>query len=64
MRTANAQLMTVPDVIAELGVPRSTYYRWRQLGIGPRSIKLPNGQVRVRRTDLDEWLSRHEETAA
>lgn len=49
--------MTVPQVIAEIGVPRSTFYRWRQIGRGPKAIKLPNGQVRIRRTSLDEWLA-------
>lgn len=49
-------LLTIPDVIAELGVPRATFYRWRQLGRGPRAVKLPNGQVRIRRSALDKWL--------
>jgi predicted DNA-binding transcriptional regulator AlpA len=50
-------LLSIPEVIAEIGVPRSTFYRWRQLGVGPKAIKLPNGQVRVRRSALDDWLS-------
>lgn len=50
-------LLSIPEVIAEIGVPRSTFYRWRQLGVGPKSIKLPNGQVRIRRGALDDWLS-------
>ena len=50
-------LLSIPEVIAEIGVPRSTFYRWRQLGVGPKCIKLPNGQVRVRRSALDDWLS-------
>jgi predicted DNA-binding transcriptional regulator AlpA len=49
-------LLSIPEVIAELGVPRSTFYRWRQTGVGPKAIKLPNGQVRVRRAVLEEWL--------
>ena len=63
MRLSQDGLLTVAQVVDELRVPRSTYYRWRQLGIGPKSIKLPNGQVRIRRADLDAWLSRHEEDA-
>jgi excisionase family DNA binding protein len=58
------ELLTIPEVIAELGVPRSTFYRWRQLRIGPRSIKLPNGQVRIRRSALDAWLKQCEDGAA
>ncbi len=49
-------LLTVPQVIAELGVAKATFYRWRQLGRAPRSIRLPNGQVRIRRSVLDAWL--------
>jgi predicted DNA-binding transcriptional regulator AlpA len=58
------ELLTIPQVIAEVGVPRSTFYRWRQLRIGPPSIKLPNGQVRIRRSALEAWLSRLEDGAA
>ena len=66
MKTQDAgrEMLTIPQVIAELGVARATFYRWRQLRIGPRSIKLPNGQVRVRRDALDEWLRSLDEGAA
>jgi excisionase family DNA binding protein len=50
------ELLTIEEVIAELRVPRSTFYRWRQKGTGPRVMKLPNGAVRIRRTALAEWL--------
>lgn len=57
-------LMTVPQVLAVLnGVSRRTFYRWRELGIAPRCIKLPNGELRVSRRDLDEWLDSHLEAA-
>jgi predicted DNA-binding transcriptional regulator AlpA len=58
------RLLTVADVLAELDVPRSTFYKWRRLGIAPRCIKLPNGDVRVRRADLDTWLTQREDNAA
>jgi predicted DNA-binding transcriptional regulator AlpA len=58
------QLLTITEVIAEIGVPRATFYRWRQLRKGPRSIKLPNGDVRIRRTDLERWLTSLEDGAA
>ena len=50
------ELLTIAEVIAELRVPRSTFYRWRQQGIAPRVMKLPSGAVRIRRTALTEWL--------
>ena len=56
--------LTIPEVIAVLRVPRSTFYRWRQLGRGPRSIKLPNGDVRIRQSDLERWLRELEDQAA
>lgn len=55
--------LTIPEVIAELQVPRSTFYHWRQTGKAPRCIKLPNGEIRVRRADLDRWLDSLEEAA-
>ena len=54
---AKSALLTIAEVIAELGVPRATFYRWRQLRKGPRSIKLPNGSVRIRRSELERWLA-------
>ncbi|WP_395110575.1 helix-turn-helix transcriptional regulator [Actinomadura sp. SCN-SB] len=58
------ELLTVAEVIAELRVARATFYRWRQLGKAPRSIKYPNGDVFIRRSELERWLSSHEEAAA
>jgi predicted DNA-binding transcriptional regulator AlpA len=60
--TRNA-LLTISEVIAEIRVPRATFYRWRQLRKGPPAIKLPNGDVRIRRSDLERWLASLEEDA-
>jgi predicted DNA-binding transcriptional regulator AlpA len=57
----SGKLLSVAVVLDELDVPRSTFYKWRRLGIAPRCIKLPNGEVRVRRADLDAWLSQRED---
>lgn len=50
-------LLTIADVLAELQVARSTFDTWRGLGSAPECIKLPNGQIRVRRSALEDWLS-------
>lgn len=58
------ELLTVAEVIAELRVPRSTWYQWRQLGKAPRVFKLPNGEIRVRRSVLNAWLASLESEVA
>ena len=55
--------MTVQQVCQELGISRSTFYFWRQHGKAPHCVKLPNGQVRIRRTDLEAWFAGFEEIA-
>nr|WP_100809293.1 MULTISPECIES: helix-turn-helix domain-containing protein [unclassified Streptomyces] len=35
---------------------RAAFYRMRARGLAPRCLKLPNGQIRVRRSDLNRWL--------
>jgi len=62
--TRNDRLLTVPEVLAELGgVSRRTFYRWRELGHAPKCIKLPNGEIRIWRTDLAAWLESLREVA-
>ncbi|MEU6779309.1 helix-turn-helix domain-containing protein [Nonomuraea angiospora] len=56
-------MLTVPELCAELQISRSTFYDWRQKGRAPRCIKLPNGDLRVRRADLDAWLNAREDAA-
>jgi predicted DNA-binding transcriptional regulator AlpA len=36
-----AVLMSVPDILAALGISRDTFYKWRQAGKGPRCFPLP-----------------------
>jgi excisionase family DNA binding protein len=52
--------LTVRELCAELKVSRSTFYDWRQKRRGPRCIRLPNGDLRIRRRDLDAWLATRE----
>jgi predicted DNA-binding transcriptional regulator AlpA len=58
------ELLTLAEVLAELDVPKSTFFRWKAYGKSPRTIKYPNGSLRVRRRDLDAWIEAHEEAAA
>ena len=52
--------LTVSELCAELKISRSTFYDWRQKRRGPRCIRLPNGDLRIRRRDLDTWLATQE----
>jgi excisionase family DNA binding protein len=58
-----AERLTVAELCAELGVSRSTFYEWRAKKRAPRCIKLPNGDLRIRRVELERWLSAHEDAA-
>ncbi|OHV30375.1 hypothetical protein BCD49_34320 [Pseudofrankia sp. EUN1h] len=54
-------LLTLDQVLVELGgpdgpLPRSTWHDWQAKGTGPKVIKLPNGQIRIGRDDLNAWL--------
>lgn len=55
--------LTIEDICKDLGITRSTFYDWRAGGKAPRCIKLPNGGVRVRQTDYDQWLASREDAA-
>jgi len=50
-------------VCAELGVARSTFYDWRAAKKGPPCIKLPNGDLRIRRDEFERWLQSLEQPA-
>ncbi|MEU4230059.1 helix-turn-helix domain-containing protein [Nonomuraea sp. NPDC026600] len=56
-------MLTLPELCTELQISRSTFYDWRQKGRAPRCIKLPNGDLRIRRTDLDNWLNARQDAA-
>lgn len=54
--------LRLADVLAELDMSRAAFYRMRARGLAPKSNKLPNGHLRFRRSDLDDWLRTCEET--
>jgi excisionase family DNA binding protein len=55
--------LTIPQLCNELGISRSTFYEWRAKGRAPRCIKLPNGEIRIRRSEFERWLDSLEEVA-
>ncbi|MGK5551692.1 helix-turn-helix transcriptional regulator [Actinomadura kijaniata] len=64
MSTRRDELLTVDQVLAELGgVSRRTFYRWRETGRAPSGIKLPNGELRIWRSELGRWLESLREAA-
>ncbi|WP_405143828.1 helix-turn-helix domain-containing protein [Sphaerisporangium sp. NBC_01403] len=63
MATAGSKPLTVPQVCAELGISRSTFYDWRAKRRAPKCITLPNGSLRIRRAELERWLAAHEDAA-
>ena len=54
---ARDELLTGLDVIRELQISRATFCRWLASGKGPKSLKLPGGTIRIRRSALDRFLT-------
>lgn len=55
--------LTIAEVCADLGISRRTFYEWRAKGRAPRCITLPNGSLRIRRSEYHRWLAAREEAA-
>jgi predicted DNA-binding transcriptional regulator AlpA len=60
-RRMNPGWLTVQEILDDLGIPRRTWQKWRSLGRTPRCKRLPNGELRIRRSDYDAWLDSLEE---
>lgn len=61
---ARPKMLKLPEVLEEIEMSRAAFYRMRARGKAPKLIKLPNGQLRCRRSDLDAWWERCEQHAA
>lgn len=59
-RRPSDELLPLSVVLEELGISRAAWYRWRNRGQGPVVRRLPNGHLRVRRSDLDAFLDEME----
>ncbi|MFE1753601.1 MULTISPECIES: helix-turn-helix transcriptional regulator [Streptomyces] len=55
--------LTLAEICTDLKISRSTFYDWRAKGRAPRCIKLPNGDLRIRRSDYEHWLNDREDRA-
>ena len=53
---ARDELLMLDQVLDEMHVSRATFYRWRKARKGPRCVRLPNGGIRVRRSELDRFI--------
>ncbi|MER7717421.1 helix-turn-helix domain-containing protein [Streptomyces flaveolus] len=60
---AGTKMLKLPEVLEEIEMSRAAFYRLRARGLAPKLIKLPNGQIRCRRADLDAWWAEHEVAA-
>ena len=55
--------LTIAEICTDLGISRRTFYEWRAKRKAPRCISLPNGSLRVRRTEYQRWLEAREDAA-
>ena len=55
--------LTIVEFCEEMDISRSTFYDWRAKRRAPRCFKLPNGEIRIRRSEYDKWLDSLEEAA-
>jgi hypothetical protein len=58
-------MLTVREILEDLAdetgpLSRRTWNEWRAKGTGPKCIKLPNGELRVRRAEYERWLNSRE----
>jgi hypothetical protein len=58
-------MLTVEEILEDLAGPdgplsRRTWQEWRAKGTGPKCIKLPNGELRIRIAEYERWLSSRE----
>lgn len=54
-RMARPPALKLSEVLAEVRMSPLAFYRLRARNQAPRMIKLPNGELRCRRSDLDAW---------
>ncbi|GAB2764080.1 hypothetical protein GCM10027174_45910 [Salinifilum aidingensis] len=55
--------MTVAEFCDELAISRSTFDDWKAKQRIPKHVRLPNGSIRIRRSDFNAWITALEEAA-
>jgi predicted site-specific integrase-resolvase len=60
MATKDNPWMTFDEVLADLGVARSTLNEWRNSGRGPSFTRLPNGKLLIRERAYLAWTEQLE----
>lgn len=55
--------LTVSEFCKEFKISESTFYDWRAKNRAPVCIKLPNGGLRIRRSDAARWEEKRTEVA-
>jgi predicted DNA-binding transcriptional regulator AlpA len=59
----DARWLSIRQIASDLGVSSSTAYKWSARGAPwfPRTIRLHNGDIRVRRDWYETWLGQLEQ---
>ena len=55
--------LTVAEFCKEFKISESTFYDWRAKRRAPACIKLPNGGLRITRTEILRWAEKRTEAA-
>lgn len=55
-----SELLTTRQAVEMIGWTRQRMYAARYRSYAPPATKLPNGDLRFRRQDVEEWLARRE----
>ncbi|MCA1228460.1 AlpA family transcriptional regulator [Saccharopolyspora sp. 6M] len=57
------EYLTIEGFCREFEISRDTFYKWRAKKTAPACTKLPNGELRIARADLDAWIDTCREAA-
>jgi predicted DNA-binding transcriptional regulator AlpA len=52
-----SRALTLAEFLEAEQVAKSTFFKWKALGLAPTTYKLPNGQIRIRRAAYEAWLA-------